>query len=88
MLKPTVFGSFPGFFTKIYDKVMEKIAERSQILQSAIEYMIDVKRKNYIETGAVKHLVYDTLFFNHIKKLLGGRIRWMVSGGAPLSEKI
>jgi long-chain acyl-CoA synthetase len=31
LLKPTVFGSFPGFFNKIYDKIKENIEMRNNL---------------------------------------------------------
>lgn len=35
--------------------------------------------------GNITHSFYDLLIFRVMKNVLGGRIRFMVSGGAPLS---
>ena len=33
-LRPTIFGSFPGFFTKMYDKIKENIDGRNHFIQN------------------------------------------------------
>ena len=34
------------------------------------------------------HWLYDNLFFSKIKGKLGGKVRVMLTGSAPISEKI
>ena len=50
--------------------------------------MLETKIQNFKETGVVHHLVYDNIFFQMIRNMLGGRIRWIVSGGAPLQGDV
>ena len=38
------------------------------------------------KTGCFTHGLWDCLIFRKPKTLLGGRVRFMVSGGAPLSS--
>jgi len=38
--------------------------------------------------GSVTHCLYDTLVFNKIKKIMGGKVRLMVSGSAPISSDV
>ena len=38
--------------------------------------------------GTYKSTIYDAIIFSTIRKLMGGRIRYFVSGGAPLSIEI
>lgn len=40
LLRPTLFGSFPGFFTKIYEKINENIESRSLVVQNTINTII------------------------------------------------
>jgi long-chain acyl-CoA synthetase len=41
-----------------------------------------------MKTGTLEHKYYDPLIFKMMKNILGGRIRFMVSGGAPLQVDI
>ena len=43
VLKPTVFGSFPAFFNKIYQKIKENIEQQPGFVKSAIEHAISSK---------------------------------------------
>jgi long-chain acyl-CoA synthetase len=36
----------------------------------------------------MSHLLYDNLIFSKIKNLLGGRIRLLICGGAPLAQEV
>jgi long-chain acyl-CoA synthetase len=88
MLRPTIFGSFPGFFTKIYEKINENIENRSQFMQNTINTIIQDKIFEYIKTGNYRHKFWDNTLFYFFRNLLGGRVRWMISGGAPLRSDI
>ena len=37
ILKPTVFGSFPAFFNKIFDKIKENIESKPNFLQTLVD---------------------------------------------------
>lgn len=39
-------------------------------------------------TGAIYHPVYDTLVFSKLRALLGGRVRMMLTGSAPLAPAV
>lgn len=86
-LKPTLFGSFPAFYAKIYKKLNEKVENQFSIIQTLIDSIIQQKIYTFLKTGVYKHQFYDVLF-TQIRKLLGGRVRFFVSGGAPLSPEI
>lgn len=50
---------------------------------------VAAKTHNLLETGELKHPLYDALIFNKIKKGLGfDCLRVMVSGSAPLSKTV
>lgn len=38
--------------------------------------------------GKLTHSIYDAIVFKVMKNVLGGRIRFMVSGGAPLQVEV
>jgi len=43
---------------------------------------------NLARTGTVHHACYDKLLFNRFKALLGGRVRKIITGSAPLSAEV
>jgi long-chain acyl-CoA synthetase len=45
---------------------------------------LENKLTNVTTNGGFTHKVYDRLFFNKTKAALGGRVRLMISGSAPL----
>lgn len=87
-LRPTVFGSFPQFFNKIFNKIKENIEKKPKLLQLVFDNAIQTKLFNYQKYGEVFHPLYDLLVFKIIRNILGGNIRFMVSGGAPLNVEI
>jgi long-chain acyl-CoA synthetase len=87
-LRPTVFGSFPAFYNKIYSKIREKIDSQPGFVQTIIDSAIQTKIHNYLKYGSLTHSIYDALIFRAMKKVMGGRVRFMVSGGAPLAIEI
>jgi long-chain acyl-CoA synthetase len=87
-LRPTFIGSFPTFFNKIYDKIQEKVKELQAPLSGIVSHAIQSKMWYYRNHGLLHHLAYDTLVLNQMRKIMGGRIRIMISGGAPLYPEV
>lgn len=44
--------------------------------------------ENLHKKGDYSHFLYDTLIFNKVKKVLGGRVRIAVTGSAPISNEV
>lgn len=84
-LKPTLMACVPAIMDRIYKAVMDKVTKSSKIRQALFFVMYERKRKK-MEHG------YDSPFLNrlvysHIRAILGGQIRMMLSGGAPLNPE-
>ena len=52
------------------------------------EYAIESKKWYFHNHGLVKHWIYDPLILWQIRKVLGGRVRILCSGGAPLYPEV
>lgn len=96
-IRPTVMISVPRLFEKIYSRIFDNIHQMSAIKSKLVHRGLDVGkeyvRRKYItkdlpESLKVKYRFYDKLVFRKIRKRFGGRMKFFVSGGAPLDKTI
>lgn len=95
--RPHLIPSVPRIYEKIYARI-QGTRQASGLVQGAIfDWAVGVGRERsvHLQRGeAVPFLVWmqsllaDRLVFARIHELLGGRVRLMVSGGAPLAREI
>ncbi len=60
---------------------------KSGIAKCLIDSGLKSKSDNLQENGNLNHCFFDTLVFQKVKDMFGGRIRSMISASAPLSKK-
>eukprot|EP00919_Chromeraceae_sp_WS-2016_P011825 GHVR01027621.1.p1 GENE.GHVR01027621.1~~GHVR01027621.1.p1 ORF type:complete len:125 (+),score=8.87 GHVR01027621.1:2982-3356(+) len=84
LVKPTIFVSVPRLFSRFHDVIKGKFAEVEGWTKTALDYGLSQKLKNVQTNGGYTHKIYDPIFFNKTKQALGGRVRLMISGSAPL----
>jgi long-chain acyl-CoA synthetase len=93
---PTVFPSVPRVFEKVYARVKSEV-ESSPVKKKIFDWALKVGEQagEYRKRGekmpiflSLKHKIAHKLVFSKIHKRLGGRIRFFISGGAPLSKEI
>ncbi|MDZ4678002.1 MAG: long-chain fatty acid--CoA ligase [Oligoflexia bacterium] len=96
-IKPTFMMAVPRIFEKIYAKILGQVDEGSpakkQIFKWAIKVGSEVSKckceKKPIPLALlIQYKVAYKLVFSKINAKLGGNIRFLVSGGAPLSKQI
>jgi len=96
-VKPTLMTSVPRLYEKMYTKVLDKVAGDPALRQKIFWWAIGVGKeaakllqRNQQPTGflAFKYGVASKLVFSKIKERVGGKLRFFVSGGAPLSKEI
>ncbi len=97
-VRPTLMASVPRFFEKVYGRVMESLEAGSAVKKSLFMWAIGVGKEalRYKQNGkpipgglfALKYKLADKLVFSKLKERVGGRIKFFVSGGAPLSKEI
>lgn len=95
--KPTIMLSVPRVFEKIYQKIQHEFDSSSLFSKKVVELALDSAKKYFNTIDAHKspstvdvlkyHLAYKTVF-EKIYNTFGGRIRFFISGGAPLSPAI
>ena len=93
IVRPNIAVSVPRLYEKVFNAVMEVQGFKKRLVQWARkvgEAWADQKLAGR-EPSGVSKLVYaiaDALVFRKIRSAMGGRIRYFVSGGAPLSPEI
>jgi long-chain acyl-CoA synthetase len=96
-IRPTVMSSVPRLFEKMYARVRESVDASSWIRRLLFGWALVIGRRQarrYVDGGAAPawvgalHPLFDHLVFEKIRQRLGGRVRFFVSGGAPLGPEI
>jgi long-chain acyl-CoA synthetase len=88
ILRPTALCAVPRIFQRIYDAINSKVASKSTIVQKIFKRAIEIKMKDYVETGMYKNILLDNLVFNEVSKSVGGRLRFLLVGSAPIDGYI
>jgi long-chain acyl-CoA synthetase len=96
-VKPHTFGSVPRVYDKIHARIFQNLesqpATKQKIFQWALkvgkERLALLEKKRPVPGGlALKYRIADRLVFSKIRARLGGRFRFCLSGGAPLSKEV
>jgi long-chain acyl-CoA synthetase len=87
-LKPTLFASVPRIFNKLCERILQSVQASGGFYQSLFDTAFESKRGNLKKNSINKSYVWDTLVFAQVKARLGGRIRVILSGSAPLQPEI
>src|SRR5262245_2794154 len=95
--RPYFMTSVPRLFEKIYARAMEKAEESGAGKAAVARWAASVARqwaRAASEGGRagvvlkLKHKLADALVFSKLRAALGGRVRALVSGGAPLAPEL
>eukprot|EP00051_Salpingoeca_urceolata_P026721 m.478339 g.478339 ORF g.478339 m.478339 type:complete len:663 (+) comp21121_c0_seq1:69-2057(+) len=84
-LRPTVFAGVPRVYSRIYDRVQSQLAG-SWVKRNLFETAYDAQVA-HVRKGE-RSSFWDGLVFNKTKQRLGGRLRMVASGAAPLPAHI
>ncbi len=96
-VKPHFICSVPRVFEKVYAGVIAKAEAGSPLKKKIFHWAVSVGRevsklqqaRKPVPAGlALKHRIAHKLVFSKLHEALGGRLRFAVSGGAPLSKEI
>ena len=96
-VKPTILAAVPRFFEKIYARLMEQGSKASgakrKIFASAMQTAREAAPWRCGEKKAglalrLKWAIADKLVYSKIRNGTGGRLRIVLSGGAPLSKEL
>jgi long-chain acyl-CoA synthetase len=92
--QPTFILAVPRVFEKVYNSSSQKAdaAGKGKIFHAAAETAIAFSESlDQGRTGVglrAKHLLFDRLVYGKLRAALGGKVKWAISGGAPLGERL
>jgi len=76
----------PRLLGRLYDKVMETL--RVEAIKKAVFEKAFSDKKADLKKGYYNHSIWDNLVFNKIKAKLGGNVRFIITGSAPISPNL
>uniref|UniRef100_A0A0G4ID64 AMP-dependent synthetase/ligase domain-containing protein n=1 Tax=Chromera velia CCMP2878 TaxID=1169474 RepID=A0A0G4ID64_9ALVE len=88
LARPTVFFSVPRLYTRIYDRILSQAAAAGGIKKSLFDRALESKLTELRSTGNFTHKLWDAIVFSKIKDVLGGRVRFLVTGSAPMAKEV
>lgn len=96
-IQPTMMVSVPRLFEKIHSRIYETVHHMSpfkrKLFHKAIQIGNEYVDKKYIKREPLgltdlKYKFFDKLVFKKLRAKFGGKVKWFVSGGAPLDKHI
>jgi long-chain acyl-CoA synthetase len=94
---PTFMCAVPRFFEKVYERFMTKQKQAPKWKRMLLDYSLKIGKEKslYLQKKeqpplslALKSLLMNILVYKKIKALFGGKLKFMISGGAPLRKDI
>jgi len=86
VLRPSALTSVPLINERLYKSIKENIESRPQLIRSVFKFLIDYKI--YWTNLGYSTPIFDNLILKpKLASILGGRIKRIFGGGAPLAEE-
>ncbi|XP_017768063.1 PREDICTED: long-chain-fatty-acid--CoA ligase 4 isoform X2 [Nicrophorus vespilloides] len=83
VLKPSVMTAVPLILDRISKGIQEKVGKSNHFSKVLFNFALEYKQ-TWTRRGYCTPLL-DKIVFSKVRQLLGGRVRYVLSGGAPLS---
>ncbi|HSD62369.1 MAG TPA: long-chain fatty acid--CoA ligase [Ignavibacteriaceae bacterium] len=95
-VKPTIITSVPRLFERMYSKIIKNVESQSALKQKIFYRSMEIGKKAAAarKNGKLnpwltaQHHLADKLVFSKLREKTGGRLRFLISGGAPLSPEL
>ncbi len=88
-VRPTIMVSVPRVYEKMFDKVNEQVGAAPPHRRLIFRWAVGVGRRRAEGRRAPGYRLADRLVLGKLREALtGGRLRFFVSGGAPLAREV
>ena len=93
VIRPTIVVSVPRIYEKIYSGVMDAQGLKKALIDwsaRVADRAADLRLEGREPSGllGLQYALADKLVFSKVKKRVGGRLRFFVSGGGPLAPEL
>lgn len=85
ILQPTIMAAVPLILDRIRKTVSEVVESQGPFSKAVFNFAMKYKR--FWEKRGFRTPILDRLLFKKVKKLIGGKLRALACGGAPLSSE-
>ncbi|TPX45150.1 hypothetical protein SeMB42_g01596 [Synchytrium endobioticum] len=87
--KPHIFASVPRLLNRLHAAIVNAtINGPSKVTAALFKHALAHKTAQLSTNGGVTHPVWDALVFRRVKALLGGNVKLITSGSAPISSDV
>ena len=94
--KPTIIFTVPRLFDRIKTNILKQIDNESPVKQkifkwaydTGIEYHKQLQKRKPSAILSLQHTIADKLVYSTIRNKFGGHLRYFISGGAALPQKV
>ncbi len=96
-IRPTIAAAVPRFYEKVYAKIMERVDRGSRLKKKIFYWAVRYGRhfRQSLRDGRrmslpqkFKMAAAERLVLRKIRRVFGGRLRFFISGGAPLPKHL
>lgn len=97
IVRPTIMAAAPRIFEKVYNKVVTGAQDKGGVTLKIFRWSVAVgkevsalRQQGKEPSGllALKNRIADRLVFSKLRERFGGRVRFFISGSAPLSREM
>ncbi|KAB5557185.1 hypothetical protein DKX38_008094 [Salix brachista] len=89
VLRPTVMAAVPAILDRVQDGVWKKVDAKGGLTKKLFDFAyarrISAINGSWFGARGIELLLWNFVVFRKVQAVLGGRIRFLLSGGAPLS---
>ncbi|KAJ3010617.1 Long chain acyl-CoA synthetase 7 peroxisomal [Thoreauomyces humboldtii] len=86
--QPTLFPTVPRLLTRLFDKTNGAIAASNFFKQSLFDLAYAAKKRMLQNGRVTKQSVWDSLIFKRIQAHIGGKVKLVLTGAAPISPDV
>ncbi len=96
-VRPTLFGSVPRMFEKAYDRIQAAVEGAPPARQRIFRWAerVGLRAVDRWQRGErigrrlrLQYALADRLVFRRVRDAFGGRVRWFITGAAPIPDRV